>query len=156
MAPSAFAAPLACLIAMAGCAAAPGAMAAGSTEVSTEQLVQRNEIGAAILAAIRKRGVSVVARDSSAIESLSDAPGHAFQAGAGGWLHLHVYSDSARAAQASARLIANSRSPTQMIHWIAPPHAFHCRALVVLYLGEDPRVLGTLTQICGAGVSLRP
>ena len=65
-----------------------------------------------------------------------------------GWLHLHLF-PSAQIAQVRVDSIAHEL-PHPIIDWVAPPHFFRCEAVIALYLGDDARVIETLTGVCGA------
>ena len=55
---------------------------------------------------------------------------------------------SIRAAELDAKKITDTRS-TSLAMWIAPPHFFTSGRLIVLYVGEVPSMLETLTELLG-------
>jgi hypothetical protein len=55
---------------------------------------------------------------------------------------------SIRAAELDAKKITDTRS-TSLAMWIAPPHFFRSGRLIVLYVGEAPSMLETLTDLLG-------
>ena len=38
---------------------------------------------------------------------------------------------------------------TTMVSWVAPPHFFHTETAIVLYVGENPKVIEALTSVLG-------
>ena len=38
---------------------------------------------------------------------------------------------------------------TTMVSWVAPPHFFRTETAIVLYVGEDPKVIEALTSVLG-------
>ena len=39
---------------------------------------------------------------------------------------------------------------TNMVSWVAPPHFFRTETAIVLYVGEDPKVIAALTSVLGS------
>lgn len=109
------------------------------------EIVESNPDSQRVLFTLRKRAPLVIARDISRVEALQDAPGTAYSVGRE-WLHLHAYRTAESAAIARARVVQPSNAITQ---WVGPPHAFHCRRVVALYLGSDPGAIAALTRLCG-------
>jgi len=110
------------------------------------ELVEGNADAIRVLFTLRKRAPLVIARDVSRIEALQDAPGTAYSVGRHEWLHVHAYPMIEAAGVARARLVSR---PNAVAQWVAPPHAFHCRTVVALYLGTDPGAIEALTRLCG-------
>ena len=111
------------------------------------EIVESNADARQVVFTLRKRWPLVIAQDVSRVEALQDAPGTAYRVGRE-WLHLHAYPSVEAAAAARARVIQNPRNA--VIQWVGPPHGFHCRTAVALYLGTDPGAIAALTRLCGA------
>lgn len=59
-------------------------------------------------------------------------------------------SDGVAAAQADVDQIQPDGQPkTARISWTGPPHLFHKDRVIVIYVGSEPRLLATLTEILG-------
>jgi hypothetical protein len=65
-------------------------------------------------------------------------------------LQVFQYPDEA-AALAEAEMVAADGSSVgaSMPFWVAEPHFFQSGKLIVLFLGDDPEILGTLEEIMG-------
>jgi hypothetical protein len=65
-------------------------------------------------------------------------------------VQVFEYSD-ATAAEAQAALVSPSGSAvgTTKIHWVGPPHFFKKGRLIVLYVGDDDKVLNALEAVLG-------
>jgi hypothetical protein len=100
-----------------------------------------------------------------AVEILGDleqpflqVPGTRVQVGEGAFaqpaeLQLFQY-ESQSAARSDVNRIDRAGNPQGMrITWVAPPHFFQSGRLIVLYLGSDAAVLGTLTEWLGPEVA---
>jgi predicted small lipoprotein YifL len=58
------------------------------------------------------------------------------------------------AAQADAdRLKPDGQPKTMSIAWTGPPHFFHKERVLVLYVGDDPALLGTLSNLLGPQIA---
>jgi hypothetical protein len=111
------------------------------------EIVESNADARQVIFTLRKRAPLVIARDVSRIGALRDSPGTAYAVGRE-WLHLHAYPSVESAAAARVRLVQDSRNA--LIQWVGPPHAFHCRTTVAVYLGTDPGAIAALSKLCGA------
>lgn len=65
-------------------------------------------------------------------------------------VQVFEYSD-ATAAEAQAALVSPSGSAvgTTKIHWVGPPHFFKKGRLIVLYVGDNDKVLNALEAVLG-------
>jgi len=66
-------------------------------------------------------------------------------------VQVFEYSD-ATAAEAEATLVSSSGSGvgTTKIHWVGPPHFFRKGRLIVLYVGDNGKVLKALEAVLGS------
>ena len=105
-------------------------------------------------AALRDAGLHVRAADTIS-QPFFSVPGHVLVVEAD---DLQVYEyRSSDAAAADAAKISPSGSPigTSMPNWMRPPHIYRKDNVILIYLGENPRVRSTLesqegSQIAGA------
>jgi hypothetical protein len=65
-------------------------------------------------------------------------------------VQVFEYSD-ATAAEAEATLVSSSGSGvgTTKIHWVGPPHFFRKGRLILLYVGDNGKVLRALEAVLG-------
>ncbi|MDP9374042.1 MAG: hypothetical protein M3Q65_16610 [Chloroflexota bacterium] len=111
---------------------------------------------ARLIDALRERGITPRPLGASRIERLT-APGQSYRLGERvdkEALFLHVY-PGGEAAQADAARIAPT-ADDGITDWIDVPHFFHCDTVIGVYLGQDGRVLDTLTDHCGPQFAGRP
>lgn len=65
-------------------------------------------------------------------------------------VQIFEYRNSARADRDAARVSADGRTVgTTKPHWLGPPHFFKKDRLIVLYLGDDAKVLRALESRLG-------
>jgi len=69
--------------------------------------------------------------------------------GQAGEAQVYEYASEEQAAAEAARVNADGSIGTSMPMWIAPPHFFRRRSLIVLYLGSDEQMLLTLRGLLG-------
>lgn len=69
--------------------------------------------------------------------------------GDSGEAQVYEYATEEQAAAEAARVNSNGSIGTSMPMWIAPPHFFRKRSLIVLYLGSDENTLLTLRGVLG-------
>ena len=95
---------------------------------------------------LEERNVELNSPDISRVAWLSAAPGAGYRVG-GYWMNVHLYPDAAAAQENADRIPAGADSG--MSDWVAPPHFFLCDRIIALYLGQDQKVIATLTELCG-------
>jgi uncharacterized protein (DUF305 family) len=64
-------------------------------------------------------------------------------------IQVYEYADAGAAKADLERIGPDGQPDTAIIEWVAPPHFFQAGRLVVLYVGSDPTVIDTLTQVLG-------
>ena len=65
-------------------------------------------------------------------------------------MQVYRYADETVAAREAARVGSNGRTVgTSQVGWIAPPHFFRKRNLLVIYLGSNEQALLTLSGLLG-------
>ena len=69
--------------------------------------------------------------------------------GATGEAQVYEYITEEQAAADAAKVKPDGSIGTSMPHWIAPPHFFRRRNLLVLYLGSDESTLQSLRSFLG-------
>ncbi len=69
--------------------------------------------------------------------------------GDSGEAQVYEYASEEQAAAEAARVNSNGSIGTSMPRWIAPPHFFRKRSLIVLYLGSDDDTLLALRGALG-------
>jgi len=69
--------------------------------------------------------------------------------GDSGEAQVYEYASEEQAAAEAAKVNANGSIGTSMPRWIAPPHFFRKRSLIVLYLGSDDYTLLALRGALG-------
>ena len=69
--------------------------------------------------------------------------------GDSGEAQIYEYATEEQAASEAAKVNANGSIGTSMPMWIAPPHFFRKRSLIVLYLGSDDYTLLALRGALG-------
>lgn len=70
--------------------------------------------------------------------------------GGTGEAQVYEYPTEEQAATEAARVKPDGSIGSSMPHWIAPPHYFRRRNLIVLYLGSDENTLLILRGVLGA------
>lgn len=130
--------PLFPLLFAAACAPARQAPAAGGPVTSYESLVER----------LRADGLQV--EPAGVIEQPFFTPkARVIRIGAAGEAQVYEYPSEEKAAAEAARVQPDGSIGGSMPLWIAPPHFFRQRNLLVLYLGTDGQTLRTLRRLLG-------
>ncbi|MFD3164071.1 hypothetical protein [Herpetosiphon sp. NSE202] len=106
-----------------------------------------------VLEDFRRDGFNPQLSGNSSVQWLNTAPGAAYSLGTG-WLHIHTYA-SIDDATAAAKMIPPT-ADTGQTDWIADPHFFQCKNIIVLYLGAEDSVLNLLMTRCGLAFASRP
>ena len=70
--------------------------------------------------------------------------------GDSGEAQIYEFATEEKAAAEAARVNADGSIGTSMPMWIAPPHFFRKRSVIVLYLGSDENTLLTLRGLLGS------
>ncbi len=99
---------------------------------------------ASLVAALQAGGVTVEPAPGDTPPGLFDLLPQRYTA-SGGELHIYEFPDET-SAQAAADTIPDLLMVTR---WIAPPHFYHHGRLIVLYLGDDTAVTGSLGGLLG-------
>ena len=110
---------------------------------------------AIILAALTALGIELGPRGTSRAELLYPTPGEAYRMGPATVkskerLYIHRYPSAKAASDHAARILDQDdhRLP-DAIDWVNWPHFFRRDHLIVLYLGEQEKVLKELSALCG-------
>jgi hypothetical protein len=110
---------------------------------------------AIILAALTALGIELGPRGTSRAELLYPTPGDAYRIDPATVkseerLYIHRYPSAKAAGDHAARILNQDhhRLP-DAIDWVNWPHFFRCDHLIVLYLGEQEKVLKELSALCG-------
>lgn len=103
---------------------------------------------ASLVADLRAAGVSVK-REGKVDQPFFSVTGMMIKV-RGEDVQVFQYSD-AMAAEAQAALVSPSGSAvgTTKIHWVGPPHFFKKGRLIVLYVGDNDKVLNALEAVLG-------
>ncbi len=102
-----------------------------------------------LLDALRQRGIAPRATDRGNLPFLT-VPSQGYQLTdeiGRERLFLHVYPSEGAARADAARV--PPRADNGLSDWIDTPHFFRCEALIAVYLGRDPLVIGALADRCG-------
>jgi len=74
----------------------------------------------------------------------------------GGDVQVFEYADSAAARADLAQIGPDgSIAGTVSILWVAPPHFYRAERLIVVYVGDDPAIIGALDAVLGPQVAGR-
>ena len=110
---------------------------------------------ATILAALAALGIELAPTGgTSRAELLYPAPGEAYRmdpatAQSKERLYIHRYPSAKAASDHAARIIQDDQMVHGTILWVNWPHFFRCDRLIVLYLGEQEKVIEGLSALCG-------
>ena len=110
-----------------------------------------------VLAALAELGIELAPRGTSRAELLYPVPGEAYRMNPATvkskeWLFIHQYPSVKAASDHAARIRYGHQGDHRLpdaIDWVNWPHFFRCDHLIVLYLGEQERVLKELSGLCG-------
>ncbi|MFN2481167.1 MAG: hypothetical protein ABR554_06855 [Pyrinomonadaceae bacterium] len=102
-----------------------------------------------LVARLRAGGARVEATDDLTEQPFFTGVGRTLLIGGGG-VQTFEYRDAA-AAETEARRISpdGSGTETSKIAWIAPPHFFRSGRIIVLYFGDDVKIVRVLTDALG-------
>lgn len=98
---------------------------------------------------LRASGIAVEAA-GNVTQPFFTPPARVIRLGTRGEAQVYEYSTEEQAAAEAARVKPDGSVGTSMPMWIAPPHFFRARNLIVLYLGSDDKTLLNLRGVLGA------